>query len=131
MFVSKVPNYLPLPASFDFTDAVSWSEAAQAIQDWATTCRHTEHTNPPLWTISVNLFWLAFVAAYPQFPRAPWPRWDPRMPLSGLFIERWLFAGCYTAVPAPGILRYRIWTTFTSIVNHYFPACHIISALVD
>jgi hypothetical protein len=47
-------------------------------------------TGLPQWTWGWDTFWLAFIAAFPFFPRGMWPLWNPRVPLEGAFIEKWL-----------------------------------------
>jgi hypothetical protein len=34
----------------------------------------------------VEVFWIAFVTAFPQFPFGAWPTWDPAILLNGPFI---------------------------------------------
>lgn len=44
----------------------------------------------PQWAWGKDLFWFAYIAAYPRFPEGHWPSWDPAIPAEGAFIDRWL-----------------------------------------
>lgn len=44
----------------------------------------------PLWEWGIDLFWIAFIAAYPEFPNGSWPFWDTRIPCKGTFLTTWL-----------------------------------------
>jgi len=44
----------------------------------------------PLWAWGRDIFRLAFIGAYPYFPRGKWLKWDSRVLLQGTFIEAWL-----------------------------------------
>ena len=44
----------------------------------------------PEWAWGQEAFWMAFIAAYPQFPAGEWPVWNPRIPMAGSFIQSWL-----------------------------------------
>lgn len=47
------------------------------------------------WHWGRELFWLSFVAAFPEFPCGNnWPPWNTRVPLEGAFIESWVVARC-------------------------------------
>ncbi|KAG9040957.1 hypothetical protein FS837_012910 [Tulasnella sp. UAMH 9824] len=123
---SEVPSFLPLPATFDFTDADSWASVAEAIQDWVTQNPEVKDRDPGLWKMVLNLFWMSYVAVYPDFPRGSWPKWDPRVPLFGAFIEQWIHAR-----PAlfsnPITLPYRIWRAFNAIIEKQLPGQPVVN----
>ncbi|KAH7931054.1 hypothetical protein BV22DRAFT_985002, partial [Leucogyrophana mollusca] len=79
--------FLPLPHTFNHSDQNHWTVLAHNIQDWLVTMAHLESQQ---WTWGRDAFWLAFVAANPEFPNGKWAEWDPRIPLEGEFIERWM-----------------------------------------
>ncbi|KAG1892323.1 hypothetical protein F4604DRAFT_1532164, partial [Suillus subluteus] len=80
-------SFLPLPPSFDYINQADWQTVSHKIQEWLTTEVDAESS---LWTWGCDAFWLTFVGGYPSFPLGKWPMWDPRIPLEGSFIEKWL-----------------------------------------
>lgn len=44
----------------------------------------------PDWTWGCEAFWMAFIAAYPDFPRGDWPSWNTQIAIEGPFMERWM-----------------------------------------
>ncbi|KAG1726438.1 uncharacterized protein EDB91DRAFT_1013145, partial [Suillus paluster] len=78
--------FLPLPPAFNYTIQADWVALSKQIKKWLVEL----NTELPQWTWGRDTFWLAFVAGYPFFPRGNWRMWDPRIPLEGVFIERWL-----------------------------------------
>ena len=42
------------------------------------------------WAWGCDIFWLAFIAANPEFPLGRWPIWNLKITPSGPFIEGWL-----------------------------------------
>ncbi len=43
-----------------------------------------------IWGWARDAYWIAFVAAYPNFPRATWPMWDLVVQFDGTFIKEWV-----------------------------------------
>ncbi|KAJ8582621.1 hypothetical protein M405DRAFT_708070, partial [Rhizopogon salebrosus TDB-379] len=78
--------FLPLQ-HFNYSDWATWAALSKDIEGWLAVEVDAEMQ---LWTWGRDAFWLAFVVAYPLFPRGSWPKWDPRIPLEGTFIEQWL-----------------------------------------
>ncbi|KAG2143511.1 uncharacterized protein EDB93DRAFT_1061538, partial [Suillus bovinus] len=91
-FFSKLTQYndiqipfLPLQ-HFDNSDWNTWATLSKNIESWLVDVG----SETQLWTWGRDTFWLAFIAAYPLFPRGSWPKWDSCIPLEGPFIKRWL-----------------------------------------
>lgn len=80
--------FFPLPPTFDHTNRGDWASLSKEIEKWLVQL----DTGLPQWTWGRDAFWLAFVAAFPFFPRGTWPLWNPHVPLEGAFIEKWLEA---------------------------------------
>ncbi|KAG1875772.1 hypothetical protein F4604DRAFT_1496323, partial [Suillus subluteus] len=78
--------FLPLQ-HFDYSDQAKWASLMKDIEGWLVA---QVNCQTQLWTWGCDAFWLAFIAAYPSFPMGSWPKWDPRIPLEGTFIEQWL-----------------------------------------
>ncbi|KAH7905746.1 hypothetical protein BJ138DRAFT_1130318 [Hygrophoropsis aurantiaca] len=79
--------FLPLPKRFDFSKTSDWAPLAAKIHGWLLT---SVPTISQQWTWGCDAFWLAFTAAYPNFPRGQWPKIDPRIPLEGQIAQQWL-----------------------------------------
>ncbi|KAG1894218.1 uncharacterized protein F5891DRAFT_961900, partial [Suillus fuscotomentosus] len=115
-------SFLLLPPSFDYTNRANWQTVSQQIQEWLTTKVDTESS---LWTWGCDVFWLAFVGAYPSFPTGKWPMWDPRIPLEGSFIEQWLEHSNDSSVDEEAlaqdnVVRY-IWNEFCKNTELFYP----------
>ncbi|KAG1902842.1 uncharacterized protein F5891DRAFT_978316 [Suillus fuscotomentosus] len=78
--------FLPLQ-HFDYADQAKWASLMKDIEVWLV---DQVNCQMQLWTWGHDVFWLAFIAAYPSFPGGLWPKWDSRIPLEGTFIEQWL-----------------------------------------
>ncbi|KAG2087714.1 uncharacterized protein F5147DRAFT_541346, partial [Suillus discolor] len=78
--------FLPL-RRFNHFDWTMWAVLSKNIEGWLIDEVDSE---TQLWTWGRDAFWLAFIAAYPLFPKGIWPKWNPRIPLEGVFVERWL-----------------------------------------
>ncbi|KAG2138344.1 hypothetical protein DEU56DRAFT_736436 [Suillus clintonianus] len=78
--------FLPLQ-HFNYSDQAKWALLMKDIEGWLVS---QVNCQTQLWTWGRDAFWLAFIAAYPSFPRGLWPKWDCRIPLEGTFIEQWL-----------------------------------------
>ncbi|KAG2147894.1 uncharacterized protein EDB93DRAFT_1103970 [Suillus bovinus] len=76
--------FLPLPPAFDSCNRENWASLSKEIETWLVLEVDPES---PLWTWGHDAFWLAFIGAYPYFPRDRWPMWDSQVPLQGTFIE--------------------------------------------
>ncbi|KAG2029760.1 hypothetical protein BDR03DRAFT_825306, partial [Suillus americanus] len=73
-------------------------------------------TCTPEWTWGRDAFWIAFLAAYPDFPHGSWPLWNSRISLEGAFIESWTLTEDPEDSPAlitdHDTIRAVIWTEF-------------------
>ncbi|KAG2738441.1 hypothetical protein P692DRAFT_201731155 [Suillus brevipes Sb2] len=76
--------FFPLPSMFDHRNQSDWEKLSKEIEKWLMQL----NTGLPQWMWGWDAFWLAFVAAFPFFPRGTWPLWNPRVPLEGAFIEQ-------------------------------------------
>lgn len=111
---------------------------AQGLQDWIVLTESNDldvSTEP--WTL--DLFWIAFVAAHPRFPRGSWPRWDERVPMAGSFMTKWMggsksglcadhstdgeFQDCTAEASETRTLslHHRLWAEFSDIVSLHLP----------
>ncbi|KAG2116395.1 hypothetical protein DEU56DRAFT_840241 [Suillus clintonianus] len=79
--------FLPLPPSFNPLSEASWSVLARQVETWLVDT--IRDVRAPEWAWGCDAFWMAFIAANPDFPRGPWPNWNPKISLEGKFIESW------------------------------------------
>lgn len=88
--VSQTPlipiSFLPLAPAFDKASTKAWVTLASRIQNWLIFYIQDQHLAH--WKWGSEVFWIAFVAAFPSFPLGEWPLWDVRIPLAGAFIEK-------------------------------------------
>src|SRR5207245_2958563 len=110
-------TFLPLPETFDFLNREDWQRLAQDIHNWFLTV-------PPAsqqWTWGREAFWFAYVAAHPSFPHGRWPLWNPKIPLEGPFIEKWISRKFEPVVAKePRQVLSQIWLEFLS----HIALCH-------
>ena len=128
MAVIPMP-FLPLPPTFNKTCAEAWSSLASQIQQWLIFCLRDEGT--PHWKWGVDVFWVAFIAAYPSFPLGEWPLWDTRIPMAGPFIEKQLAANDFEETSRKAVelisedmtmkRREELWEEFCAIVRVLYP----------
>ncbi|KAI0694534.1 hypothetical protein BC835DRAFT_1247909, partial [Cytidiella melzeri] len=82
-------TFMPLPRNFDHHSARAWALLVHRIQSWM--CTVTTDRTHPQWQWGLELFWISFVAAYPEFPAGcNWPSWSSDIPLDGSFINSWI-----------------------------------------
>lgn len=81
-------TFLPLPPTFDYTRSDSWADLALQIQDWLINI--VADTRAQQWIWGREIFWIAFMAAYPNFPQGPWLKWDSKISMDGSFIQGWM-----------------------------------------
>ncbi|KAJ8591246.1 hypothetical protein M405DRAFT_765179 [Rhizopogon salebrosus TDB-379] len=117
----RVLPFLPLPSTFNPLCGDSWAALAEQLECWlVNTIRDVQ---APEWTWGCDAFWMAFIAAHPDFPRGSWPNWNPQITLEGKFIESWTVDSLTASTDAPfnqSILheiRTCIWNDF----QHVFP----------
>ncbi|KAF8259397.1 hypothetical protein EI94DRAFT_1751680, partial [Lactarius quietus] len=100
--VIAVP-FLPLTPNFNKTSAEAWSSLASKIQQWLIFCIRDQEL--PYWKWGVEVFWVAFVAAFPIFPLGDWPLWDSE--------SQWLAHSLRR--------REELWEEFCTIVQILYP----------
>ncbi|KAI6147709.1 hypothetical protein BKA82DRAFT_164944 [Pisolithus tinctorius] len=89
MSYDEIPiMFLPLPPLWNPMDTNHWLELLKRIEQWLVDIMQV--TNVPEWTWGHDVFWLAYIGAYPAFPCGKWEPWNPIIPLEGQFIEEWL-----------------------------------------
>lgn len=116
--------FLPLRRTFNHINPMEWATLSKEIEEWLV---NDVDTRSQLWTWGCDAFWLTFVAAYPLFPRGKWPMWDPRIPVEGIFIQKWL--GCSNDIDAMKLegdhsllaLFNDIWAKFNKHTAHFHP----------
>ncbi|KAI5998989.1 hypothetical protein F5J12DRAFT_784828 [Pisolithus orientalis] len=80
--------YLPLSPTFNHLNGAAWTSLTDEIQFWLVHSITEKHS--PNWLWSWEFFWMAFIAAFPQFPHNVWLTWNPLVPMEGLFICNWV-----------------------------------------
>ncbi|KAF8256789.1 hypothetical protein EI94DRAFT_1762787 [Lactarius quietus] len=127
MGVIAVP-FLPLTPNFNKTSTEAWSTLASKIQQWLIFCIRDQEL--PHWKWGVEVFWVAFVAAFPSFPLGDWPLWDSRIPMAGQFIESKLVANDFEETTQKTVeltgedlvkRREELWEEFCTIVQFLYP----------
>ena len=79
--------FLPLHDDFDHNDANKWKWLVNVLQEYLLDPHlHTKFQSCYLFTR--ELFWMAFIAAYPTFPHSPWPLWNSEIAREGDFVSR-------------------------------------------
>jgi hypothetical protein len=121
-------SFLPLAPAFDKASTKAWATLASRIQDWLIFYIHDEHL--PHWKWGAEVFWIAFVAAFPSFPLGDWALWDARIPFVGTFIEKQIGPPRFEeALPQAGeyavedLLKRReeLWDEFIKVVKIRYP----------
>lgn len=69
-----------------------------------------------------ELFWTAFISAFPESPSGNWPRWNTLIAMEGDFISRWFLSDEDEELDAhlldtPLAIQLTIWEQFKSIVD--------------
>lgn len=82
------PPFLPLPSSFCSSRRRDWVDLYMHIAEWMVRC--IRDRNSKAWEWAQDAYWIAFVAAYPNFPHGEWPMWDYKVALGGAFIKGWM-----------------------------------------
>jgi hypothetical protein len=126
---------LPLPRDFDFAQEKSWVALAERIQNWLLDVVLDTHSQEWLWGREV--FWIAFIAAYPLFPLGSWLMWNSKISLEGSFIQSWMDKMSVDgleadskdvvslaeglSVEALSIIREDLWEEFRCTVSLFYP----------
>ncbi|THG92876.1 hypothetical protein EW026_g8185 [Hermanssonia centrifuga] len=115
-------TFLPLPPSFNRRTVASWKSLAFEIQDWLLEVAVDPRCPERIW--GTDLFWMAYLAAFPKFPQGQWQGWDPRINVCNTFGERWTMdacpigevahdnGACTDACPGCGYIREELWGEF-------------------
>ncbi|KAF8256942.1 hypothetical protein EI94DRAFT_1761786 [Lactarius quietus] len=121
-------QFLPLTPNFNKTSAEAWSSLASKIQQWLIFCIQDQEL--PYWKWGVEVFWVAFIAAFPIFPLRDWPLWDLQIPMAGPFIESKLDENNFkettqkvVELTGEDLLKRReeLWEEFCTIVQILYP----------
>ncbi|KAI9572723.1 hypothetical protein HD554DRAFT_1989618, partial [Boletus coccyginus] len=79
-------SFLPLSSTFHCLNPRHWASLCSSIQRWLVSIpNQSQHQ-----TWGRDMFWLAYVVAYPNFPAGTWPIWDSRILPKGTFIKGWM-----------------------------------------
>ncbi|KAF8438189.1 hypothetical protein L210DRAFT_3545668 [Boletus edulis BED1] len=108
--------FLPLPSFFDPTDTCQWQQLTKQIEHCLVVDPLLDSKNPECYRFMRELFWMAFIAAYPDFPRGKWLRWNALIPMEGDFISHWTLKDEDTELPDIPI-HVIIWEQFQSIIS--------------
>ncbi|KAG7093710.1 hypothetical protein E1B28_007364 [Marasmius oreades] len=88
-----LPTFLPLPSTFDHYNKESWVELHKGIAHWMSTLIERKNHSQD-WEWGREAYWMAFAAAYTNFPNHSWPSWDTTIELDGPFILGWFYGEC-------------------------------------
>ncbi|KAI9569760.1 hypothetical protein HD554DRAFT_2168935 [Boletus coccyginus] len=108
--------FLPLSSLFEPTDAYQWVQLAKQIEECLVADPLLESKHPDRYRLTRELFWMAFIAAYPEFPQGKWTRWNSMIAMEGEFMSRWMLKGGYSGL-SDTPPRLVIWEQFRSIVS--------------
>lgn len=108
--------FLPLPSLFEYTDTCQWQQLAEQIEHCLLADPFLNSNHPECYHFMLELFWMAFVAANPEFPRGKWPRWNALIPMEGEFISHWMLnSEDVEFIDVP--LHFIIWEQFRSLIS--------------
>ena len=107
--------FLPLPSNFESTDVSHWQRLTKTIERCLVASTTFENRYPEAYRVMRDLFWMAFVAAFPTFPEGDWPLWDARISMEGGFISNWV---CKEEVTRMPFVQQAIWDKFKITVEN-------------
>ncbi|KAI9058803.1 hypothetical protein FKP32DRAFT_1597129 [Trametes sanguinea] len=81
-------TFLPIAPGFDFRHSQDWAQLADRVADWLIAV--VDDPRSRVWRWGREVFWIAFVGAYPRFPGGEWPNWPCKISLDGAFITHWM-----------------------------------------
>ncbi|KAH7903805.1 hypothetical protein BJ138DRAFT_77005, partial [Hygrophoropsis aurantiaca] len=95
--------------------SASWAVLAEEIQLWLTDGAIDSHSEDWLW--GREFFWMAYIAAYPEFPRGSWPLWSSKIAMEGDFLSHWmeLSGGSLPQEGSVISIRETIWDEFRQL----------------
>ncbi|KAG6373001.1 hypothetical protein JVT61DRAFT_7049 [Boletus reticuloceps] len=138
LYFRDAPEQVPVHVSIRLSD--EWATVLPSVQDvskeklaakkpltlWQQLTKQIEHClvadplldskHPECYRLMRELFWMAFIAAYPDFPRGKWLRWNALIPMEGDFISHWMLKDEDTELPDIPI-HVVIWEQFRSIIS--------------
>ncbi|KAI0757875.1 hypothetical protein BC629DRAFT_1444315 [Irpex lacteus] len=90
LFESDDPPFLPLIfKKFKYKLKGPWLNLSLRIQQWLEKLVHEDKHGLKQW--GTDLFWIAFIAAHPEFPNGPWPEWNGyAVTYESLFLTEWM-----------------------------------------
>ncbi|KAG2363768.1 hypothetical protein BDR07DRAFT_1483264 [Suillus spraguei] len=111
--------FLPLASSFNYLNGWTCAVLADTIQDWLG--NNISFTCLDVWLWGHEFFWMAFVAAFPGFPRQEWPLWDPKIGMEGEFITYWMSDFGSSSERLPDDVRTGVWRKFHDLTTILYP----------
>ncbi|KAG2085108.1 hypothetical protein BD769DRAFT_1374531 [Suillus cothurnatus] len=103
---------------------LKWVTLLHKLESWLVHINIVVDTRTPEWTWGHDTFWMAFLAACPDFPHSSWPLWNSRISLEGAFIELWTPTEDPEDSPAlitnHDTIRAVIWTEFQRLAAECF-----------
>lgn len=121
-------SFLPLSPKFNKTSAVAWASLAFRIQQWLLHFIQDQHL--PHWKWGADVFWTAFIAAFPNFPLGSWPPWDGRIPLTGAVVNKHVIGTDFEEISrrasestGDDLIKRRedLWEDFCKLVKPMYP----------
>ncbi|KAG6369411.1 hypothetical protein JVT61DRAFT_14893 [Boletus reticuloceps] len=109
--------FLPLPSQFEPTNAHQWEQLTNRIEERLVADPHLESEHLDYYRLTRELFWMAYIAAHPEFPRGQWSRWNSVIMMEGEFMSHWMLKGGYSGLldTPPHLV---IWEQFRGIVSN-------------
>ena len=80
--------FFPLKRCFDYQNEQHWRCLLDDIQ--CTLLQFGKNIDRDHFNLTLDFFWMAFVATYPSFPGGEWATWDAQINMDGMFITTWL-----------------------------------------
>lgn len=111
--------FFPLASNFNHLDGRAWALLADTIQDWL--ADNISLTRSDVWLWGREFFWMAFVAAFPGFPRREWPLWDPKIGMEGEFITYWMSDFGSGSEQSLKDIRNGVWRKFHDLATMLYP----------
>ncbi|KAG1905527.1 uncharacterized protein F5891DRAFT_1183472 [Suillus fuscotomentosus] len=111
--------FFPLAPNFNHLNGWTWAVLADTIQDWLS--NNISLTRSDVWLWGCESFWMAFVAAFPGFPRREWPLWDPKIGMEGEFITYWMSDFGSGSERSPDDVRTGVWRKFHDLATMLYP----------
>jgi hypothetical protein len=121
-------SFLPLSPTFNKASTVAWETLAFRVQHWL--IYYIRDQQLPHWKWGNEVFWTAFIAAFPTFPLGDWPPWDVRIPMAGAFINKQVVAADFDEITqranectAEDLIKRReeLWEEFCKLVKVMYP----------